>query len=417
MVLKDETHEAEQTVDYLELHAQLEGSDPPVWRQFYIPSIYSFFDLHLVLQSIFGWGQLNDHVFIYGFAIGDPNKRLPRALDEHLLMLEQMVDDQLSFVYECTLGERQWVVRITRTDTLFEGEPETCLPELTGGEGFPDGVTNFLGQPRVFDLAVLDKNLDGLPYAAADDYKSAQVRQFEVNYIARRRFDVVKFVDYSQFRQIVSIEKLTVDEVHLTEQNRPPDYKQVVSMKNGGSVMVRPELEPVIFLLDVAGDVPGFRTFPVVAKFEEGGERDSFFFDLQIRGKNRAETNVVVCTSERDEMIGRWLIAEGVAVTVLSTAFLKDVVLSNCREVLRHRRVDVPDTDRVFGPFGQEKTVDMSYAISRMYNDRAYVIGGVALGKLGMDFSLPIDSTRIGRPTYTGKTTSFWSVARKYIVG
>ena len=47
----------------------LKGSKPPIWRRIQVPSIYSFWDLHIAIQDCMGW--LDYH--LHQFDIKDPS--------------------------------------------------------------------------------------------------------------------------------------------------------------------------------------------------------------------------------------------------------------------------------------------------------------------------------------------------------
>ena len=47
----------------LQLRIDLAGADPSIWRRIQVPADYSFWDLHVAIQSAFGWNDTHLHEF------------------------------------------------------------------------------------------------------------------------------------------------------------------------------------------------------------------------------------------------------------------------------------------------------------------------------------------------------------------
>ncbi|MBI3369461.1 MAG: plasmid pRiA4b ORF-3 family protein [Burkholderiales bacterium] len=49
-----------------QLHIELRGSKPKIWRRVLVPETITLLRLHLVIQAAFGWGHSHMHEFIAG---------------------------------------------------------------------------------------------------------------------------------------------------------------------------------------------------------------------------------------------------------------------------------------------------------------------------------------------------------------
>ena len=45
------------------LKITIEDTHPPVWRRLVVPENISFYDLHRVIQLVFGWEDMHMHIF------------------------------------------------------------------------------------------------------------------------------------------------------------------------------------------------------------------------------------------------------------------------------------------------------------------------------------------------------------------
>jgi len=155
-----------------ELKVQLQGVEPPIWRNIRVPSKTHLSKLHRILQLVMGWTDSHLHLFQVGDKLyGEPSTAGIR-----------------SFVYEYDLGD-SWRHDITLVGAAqAEGKEETvciagaraCPPEDCGGipgycdllekisdpqhEGYEDMV-EWLGRkydPEEFDLAEVNRALRSL---------------------------------------------------------------------------------------------------------------------------------------------------------------------------------------------------------------------------------------------------------------
>ena len=49
------------------LKITIEDTHPPVWRRLVVPENISFYDLHRVIQLVFGWEDMHMHIFEESF--------------------------------------------------------------------------------------------------------------------------------------------------------------------------------------------------------------------------------------------------------------------------------------------------------------------------------------------------------------
>ncbi len=116
-------------------------SKPPVWRRVTIPSNYSFYDFHYIIQTVFGW--TNSHMFQFsekGFAsrqiitelyedIDPGDKEQIEATDVKLS--EIFKKEKQKFIYIYDFGD-SWEHTIILEKILPE---KTIWPALVDGKG------------------------------------------------------------------------------------------------------------------------------------------------------------------------------------------------------------------------------------------------------------------------------------------
>jgi hypothetical protein len=165
--LSEETHNTSheknskrEEAKSLQFKIQLKGiKKPPVWRRVTVPSNYSFYDLHLIIQKAFGWW--NSHLFqfsekgfgsyqiiteIYDEFEPDFNEQIPA---KEIKISDVFKREKQKFVYIYDFGD-SWEHDITlekinteksRYPSLLDGKGK-CPPEDCGGvwgyEGFKE---------------------------------------------------------------------------------------------------------------------------------------------------------------------------------------------------------------------------------------------------------------------------------------
>jgi hypothetical protein len=132
-----------------QLKITLQGIDPPVWRRVVVPSEFSLFDLHCVIQLAMGWENCHLHDFTIKrqrYALPDPEgfDDLP---DESETLLRDIVRPRNKFVYQYDFGDC-WnhviLVEKALDDAAIPGPicvdgARACPPEDSGGPwGYAD---------------------------------------------------------------------------------------------------------------------------------------------------------------------------------------------------------------------------------------------------------------------------------------
>ena len=130
---------------------QIQGiTKPPVWRRLTVPSNYSFFDFHFIIQSVFGW--TNSHLFqfsekrfesrkviteIYEDLDLDDNKQIEAR---EVKLSEVFKEENQKFIYIYDFGD-SWehtiilekiLPELTISPILITGKGK-CPPEDCGG--------------------------------------------------------------------------------------------------------------------------------------------------------------------------------------------------------------------------------------------------------------------------------------------
>jgi Plasmid pRiA4b ORF-3-like protein len=124
-----------------QLKVTLEGVEPPVWRQLVVPSQFTLFDLHCVIQVAMGWENSHLHDFTIKrqkYSVEGPED-FGDALFEDEARLCDVVGPRSKFRYQYDFGDC-WdhviVVEKVRDDesppVCIDGA-RACPPEDSGG--------------------------------------------------------------------------------------------------------------------------------------------------------------------------------------------------------------------------------------------------------------------------------------------
>lgn len=137
----------------LQVRIGLRGIAPLIWRRLQIPDTYSFWDLHVAIQSAFGWNDSHLHEFTMRapgagapplrFGIPLPDDDLRRPEDRPLPGWEHRVSDhvavgRLDVTYLYDFGDH-WEHEVLLEEAL-EPSPGRRYPRCVAGEraGPPD---------------------------------------------------------------------------------------------------------------------------------------------------------------------------------------------------------------------------------------------------------------------------------------
>lgn len=135
------------TASILQLRIELLHIEPPIWRRLQVPGDYTLWDLHIAIQSAFGWMDSHLHEFRRG-EYRDDSARYGIPMEEFddvppLPGWEHRVVDVLGIGkgclhYEYDFGDG-WLHRIT-LEEILPPAPGKKYPRCTAGErnGPPD---------------------------------------------------------------------------------------------------------------------------------------------------------------------------------------------------------------------------------------------------------------------------------------
>ena len=118
----------------LQLHIELRGTKPKVWRRVLVPDTVTLLRLHLVIQAAFGWGHSHLHEFIAGdgerYGTPDPMYDSPGSItSENTRLTTALRKATLNYVYD--FGD-YWDHRI-KVEKKTAPIPEFVLPFCSGG--------------------------------------------------------------------------------------------------------------------------------------------------------------------------------------------------------------------------------------------------------------------------------------------
>jgi hypothetical protein len=128
-----------------QLKVTLEGVKPAVWRRLVVPSEFTLYDLHCVIQVVMGWENCHLHDFTIkrqNYSLDGPED-FGDALSEDEARLCDVVGPKSKFFYQYDFGDC-WKHLIVVEKVLAEavasapvciGGARACPPEDSGGAG------------------------------------------------------------------------------------------------------------------------------------------------------------------------------------------------------------------------------------------------------------------------------------------
>jgi hypothetical protein len=126
---------AKQPSATLQLHIELRGSKPKIWRRVLVPETITLAKLHAVIQAVFGWSGGHLHEFNVGeerFGTPDPEYDEPGSVrNERTTRLASALGAARTMSYVYDFGDN-WQHRIKVEKTLIP-DPELKLPLCVGG--------------------------------------------------------------------------------------------------------------------------------------------------------------------------------------------------------------------------------------------------------------------------------------------
>lgn len=163
----DEVKEMDKEVYQLKI--SIKGAKPPVWRRVLVESSSSFYVLHNIIQTLFGWMDCHLHEFEASGARYADKESLEESLslresvkDESLFSIDhELVNekDKISYVYD--FGD-DWQ-HIVELEKILAYDSDAHYPLCTGGRGdsFGEdsgGVHQFGADDAWTDGEAFDKN-------------------------------------------------------------------------------------------------------------------------------------------------------------------------------------------------------------------------------------------------------------------
>jgi pRiA4b ORF-3-like protein len=128
---------------HYQIKITLRGIRPPIWRRVLVPSKFTLFELHGVIQIAMGWEDCHLHDFTisrrrYALPSGDD---FDEPIDEERTRLGEVIGAGSKFVYQYDFGdswEHAVVVEKITDDVeidspLCVGGARACPPEDSGG--------------------------------------------------------------------------------------------------------------------------------------------------------------------------------------------------------------------------------------------------------------------------------------------
>jgi len=119
----------------LQLHIELRGTNPKVWRRVLVPETITLAKLHAVIQAVFGWSGGHLHEFNVGderFGTPDPEYDPPGSVrSERTTRLASALGSARTMNYVYDFGDNwQHRIKVERTVTL---DPHLDLPLCVAG--------------------------------------------------------------------------------------------------------------------------------------------------------------------------------------------------------------------------------------------------------------------------------------------
>jgi len=145
----------------LQLHIELRGTKPKIWRRVLVPETITLAKLHGVIQAVFGWGGGHLHEFSVAeerYGTLDPDYDAPGSVrSERTTRLASALGSSRTMNYVYDFGDN-WQHRIKVEKTLMP-DPQLELPLCVGGANAapPDDCGGVYGYYD-FVAAVSDPN-------------------------------------------------------------------------------------------------------------------------------------------------------------------------------------------------------------------------------------------------------------------
>jgi hypothetical protein len=121
----------------LQLHIELRGTKPKVWRRLLVPETITLVKLHLVIQAAFGWGHSHLHEFIADdgerYGTPDPMYDSPGDMTSEKARLTTALRTTKTLNYIYDFGD-YWEHRI-KVEKTYAPDAQIKLPFCVDGAG------------------------------------------------------------------------------------------------------------------------------------------------------------------------------------------------------------------------------------------------------------------------------------------
>lgn len=180
-----------QTNQVYQLKITLRGSKPPIWRRVLIPSNFSLYKLHQVIQLAMGWTNSHLHQFLIDgryYSIPSPEDWEP-VIDERRHSLAQIAPQvKRKFVYEYDFGD-SWEHEIG-VEKILPPEPGMKYPVCLKGKRAcpPEDVGGVWGYENLLDALSDPKHEEHLSYLTwiGGEFDPEAFKLEEINQALRR---------------------------------------------------------------------------------------------------------------------------------------------------------------------------------------------------------------------------------------
>ena len=144
----------------LQLHIELRGTKPKIWRRVLVPATVTLARLHHVIQAAFGWSGGHLHEFMAGeqrYGTPDPDYDTPGSVQSERTKLTSALQHAATIDYVYDFGD-YWHHRI-KLEKMLPSDTQIKLPRCLGGANAtpPDDCGGVPGYYE-FVAAVTDPN-------------------------------------------------------------------------------------------------------------------------------------------------------------------------------------------------------------------------------------------------------------------
>jgi hypothetical protein len=144
-----------------QLHVELHGSKPKVWRRLLVPTTVELPQLHVILLLGMGWEGGELHEFVFGhdsYGPSEPGLDFDDMEDEEGVTLDDALAGRRTFTY---IYHHAWTHKVKVEGIVKPAEPVTFALCIDGEHACPsDDLDDASGNEQTgFDLAEVNRRL------------------------------------------------------------------------------------------------------------------------------------------------------------------------------------------------------------------------------------------------------------------